>query len=360
MPSPSAAFTSSDTWISVSPRLIIARRITLVLVFVVSSSALLLTKIAPGDFTTDQALSIDAAWRLSNAVGRMENLSTLLSRSDYVSLHVPALDATRHLINEDALASVKKGAVLLNFARESVVDPAAELDSSVRVGAYSVIGPHVKIGAGTTVGAHCVIEGRTTIGQDNRIFQFASLGAEPQDKKYKGEDTELVIGDRNTVREFVTVNRGTGAGGGITRIGSDNMLLAYTHVAHDCIVGNHCVFSNNSTLAGHVTIEDWVIMSGFAGVHQFCRVGAHAFIGMGVLLSGDVPPFTMVAGDAAQSPDAALAQKVIDEARHAGLLVIKCGVHRNVMRFLAPLVATPAQVEEALQILQTALARVLN
>ena len=110
------------------------------------------------------------------------------------------------------------------------------------------------------------------------------------------------MGDRNQVREFVTVNRGTGAGGGITRVGSDNMLLAYTHVAHDCIVGNHCVFSNNSTLAGHVTIEDWVIMSGFAGVHQFCRVGAHAFIGMGVLLSGDVPPFTMVAGDAAGRP----------------------------------------------------------
>ena len=184
----------------------------------------------------------------------------------------------------------------------AVVEPGARLGAGVRVGAFCYIGDDVVVGDGTTFGPHCSVLGPTTIGRDNRFIGHCAIGGEPQDKKFKGERVELVIGDRNQVREFVTVNRGTGAGGGITRIGSDNMLLAYTHVAHDCIVGNHCVFSNNSTLAGHVTIEDWVIMSGFAGVHQFCRVGAHAFIGMGVLLSGDVPPFTMVAGEASGRP----------------------------------------------------------
>jgi len=180
----------------------------------------------------------------------------------------------------------------------AIVDPQAQIDSSVAVGPYAVIGPHVRIDAGTSVGAHCVIEGRTTIGRDNRIFQFNSLGAIPQDKKYAGEPCELVIGDRNTIREFVTINRGTGGGAGATRVGDDNWLLAYTHIAHDCHVGSHCVFSNNATLAGHVEIGDHVILSGFAGVHQFCRVGEHAFIGMGVLLTGDVPPFLMIATDA--------------------------------------------------------------
>ena len=184
----------------------------------------------------------------------------------------------------------------------AVVDPGAVLGEGVRIGPFAYVGPEVEIGDGTVIGPHCAITGPTRIGRDNHFVGHAAIGGDPQDKKYKGERVELVVGDRNQVREFVTVNRGTGAGGGITRIGSDNMLLAYTHVAHDCIVGNHCVFSNNSTLAGHVTIEDWVIMSGFAGVHQFCRVGAHAFIGMGVLLSGDVPPFTMVAGDAVGRP----------------------------------------------------------
>ena len=184
----------------------------------------------------------------------------------------------------------------------AVVDPGAMLGEGVRIGPFAYVGPEVEIGDGTVIGPHCTITGPTRIGRDNHFVGHAAIGGDPQDKKYKGERVELVVGDSNQVREFVTVNRGTGAGGGITRIGSDNMLLAYTHVAHDCIVGNHCVFSNNSTLAGHVTIEDWVIMSGFAGVHQFCRVGAHAFIGMGVLLSGDVPPFTMVAGDAAGRP----------------------------------------------------------
>ena len=182
------------------------------------------------------------------------------------------------------------------------IDPAAILGAGVRVGAFTSIGADVEIGDGSVIGPHCSITGATRIGRDNHIIGHAAIGGDPQDKKFKGERTELVIGDRNTIREFVTVNRGTGDGGGVTRIGDDNWLLAYTHVAHDCDVGNFCVFSNNSTLAGHVQIGDWVIMSGFAGVHQFCRIGAHAFLGMGVLVSGDVPPYTMVATEAQGRP----------------------------------------------------------
>jgi len=179
----------------------------------------------------------------------------------------------------------------------AIVDPAARIGANVSIGAYSVIGPGVEIGEGTTIGPHVVIEGTTRIGRDNRIFQFASIGAIPQDKKFGGEDSQLIIGDRNHIREFVTLNRGTGEGGGATRIGSDNWIMAYAHVAHDCNVGNHTVFSNNATLAGHVEVGDYAILSGFAGIHQFCRIGAHAFIGMGCLVNGDVPPFVMVASD---------------------------------------------------------------
>jgi len=177
----------------------------------------------------------------------------------------------------------------------AIVDPAAKIGAGVSIGAYSIIGPEVEIGEGTTIGPHVVIEGATRLGRDNRIFQFASIGAIPQDKKFAGEKSELVIGDRNLVREFVTINRGTGEGGGATRIGNDNWIMAYSHIAHDCLVGNHAIFSNNATLAGHVTIGDYAILSSFAGVHQFCRIGAHAFIGMGCLINGDVPPFVMVA-----------------------------------------------------------------
>ena len=176
------------------------------------------------------------------------------------------------------------------------IDPAARL-GKVEVGAYSVIGPNVEIGDGTTIGPHAVIQGPTRIGRDNRIFQFASVGADPQDKKFRGEHSELFIGDRNTIREFVTINRGTGEGGGSTRIGDDNWIMAYAHIAHDCWVGNHTIFSNNATLAGHVEVGDYAILSGFAGVHQFCRVGEHAFVGMGCLINGDVPPFVIVANE---------------------------------------------------------------
>jgi len=179
----------------------------------------------------------------------------------------------------------------------AIVDPATRIGNNVSIGAYSVIGANVEIGDGTTIGPHVVIEGATHIGRDNRIFQFASIGAIPQDKKFGGEHSELFIGDGNLIREFVTINRGTGDGGGATRIGNDNWIMAYVHIAHDCTVGNHTIFSNNATLAGHVTIGDWVILSGFSGVHQFCRIGAHAFIGMGCLVNGDAPPFVMMASD---------------------------------------------------------------
>jgi UDP-N-acetylglucosamine acyltransferase len=176
-----------------------------------------------------------------------------------------------------------------------VVDPSARIGANVAVGAFAVIGAGVEIGDGTTVGAHCSILGPTRIGRDNRIHGHAAIGGDPQDKKFGGERTELAIGDRNVIREFATISRGTGNGGGITRIGDDNWLLAYVHVAHDCQIGSHCVFSNNATLAGHVEIGDHVILSGFVGVHQFCRIGAHAFIGMGAFVNGDVPPYVLVA-----------------------------------------------------------------
>ena len=178
----------------------------------------------------------------------------------------------------------------------AIVDPGAKLAEGVAVGAYSIIGAGVEIGARTEIGPHVVIEGRTRIGCDNRIFQFASLGAEPQDKKFHGENSELVIGDRNVIREFTTFNRGTHDGGGATRIGNDNWIMAYVHIAHDCHVGNHVVFANNATLAGHVEVGDHVILGGFTGVHQFCKIGAHAFTGMGSLINADVPPFVVVAG----------------------------------------------------------------
>ena len=183
----------------------------------------------------------------------------------------------------------------------SIVDPKAQLDSSVTVGAYTIIGPHVRIGAGTTVGPHCVIEGRTTLGSDNRIFQFSSLGAIPQDKKYAGEPCELIIGDRNTVREFCTFNIGSPGGTGVTRVGNDNWLMAYVHLAHDCQVGNQTIFANNSQLAGHVHVGDWTILGGFTVVHQFVRLGAHSMTAMCSLLFADLPPFVMAQGQPAQA-----------------------------------------------------------
>jgi UDP-N-acetylglucosamine acyltransferase len=183
----------------------------------------------------------------------------------------------------------------------AIVDPKAQIDGSASIGAYTLIGPHVRIGAGTSVGPHCVIEGRTTIGRDNRIFQFNSLGAIPQDKKYAGEPCELVIGDRNTIREFSTFNIGSPGGGGVTRVGNDNWLMAYVHLAHDCQVGDHTIFANNAQLAGHVEIGDWVILGGFTTVHQFVRIGAHGMTALSAVLVADQPPFVMSQGQPARA-----------------------------------------------------------
>jgi UDP-N-acetylglucosamine acyltransferase len=184
--------------------------------------------------------------------------------------------------------------------RTALIDAAASIGNNVSIGAYSVIGADVTIGDGTTIGAHVTIDGPTRIGCDNRIHSHAAVGGDPQDKKYSGGRSELVIGDRNTIREFATINRGTAEGGGATRIGDDNWIMAYVHIAHDCAIGNQTIFANNATLAGHVEIGDFVTLSGFTGVHQFCKIGAHAFIGMGSLINADVLPFVMVGGQYAK------------------------------------------------------------
>ena len=179
----------------------------------------------------------------------------------------------------------------------ALVDPKAQLDSSVEIGPYSVVGPHVRMGAGTRVGAHCVIEGHTTIGKDNQIFQFNSIGAIPQDKKYAGEPCELHIGDRNTIREFCTLNIGSPGDAGVTRVGDDNWIMAYVHIAHDCQVGNKTILANNTTLGGHVHLADWVIIGGLTGIHQFVKIGAHAMVGFSSAVTQDVPPFMMADGN---------------------------------------------------------------
>ncbi len=183
----------------------------------------------------------------------------------------------------------------------ALVNPSAQLHDSVSVGPFTTIGPYVKIASGTRIGSHCVIEGRTTIGHDNQIFQFNSLGAIPQDKKYAGEPCELIIGDRNVIREFCTFNIGTAGDQGVTTIGNDNWIMAYVHLAHDCQIGNHTIFANNTQLAGHVHVGDWVILGGFTVVHQFCKLGAHSFTAMNSLLFADLPPYVMCQGQPAQA-----------------------------------------------------------
>ena len=177
----------------------------------------------------------------------------------------------------------------------------AELADDVSVGPYSVIGADVRIGPGSSIGPHCVVEGHTTIGRDNRIFQFASIGAEPQDKKYAGEPTRLEIGDRNTIREFVTINTGTVQDLGLTALGDDNWIMAYVHIAHDCRIGNHTIIANATQLGGHVHLGDWVFLGGLSGVHQFVRVGAHAMTGFQTRLSQDLPPYVTAAGNPASA-----------------------------------------------------------
>ena len=183
----------------------------------------------------------------------------------------------------------------------AVIDPSAELAANVTVGPYTVIGPDVVIGAGTEIGAHVVIDGPTRLGEDNHIFQFASIGAAPQDKKYAGEATRLEMGDRNTIREFVTINRGTVQDKSVTSVGDDNWIMAYVHIAHDCRVGNQTIFANNASLAGHVTIADYVILGGFTLVHQFCQVGAHSLTAYGSGISLSIPPYVTVGGSPARA-----------------------------------------------------------
>lgn len=187
----------------------------------------------------------------------------------------------------------------LNIHPTALVDAGARLGENVVVGPYAVIGAGVEIGDGTHIGSHAVIEGPTTIGRDNRIYPFVSLGAAPQDKKYGGEPTRLEIGDRNTIREFCTFNRGTAQDAGATRLGNDNWIMAYVHLAHDCQVGNHTIFANNAQLAGHVHVGDWAILGGFTVVHQFVRIGAHCITGMGTILLQDAPPYVTASGNPA-------------------------------------------------------------
>ena len=182
----------------------------------------------------------------------------------------------------------------------ALVDPGAGLDEGVEVGPFAVIGPGVEIGAGTRVGPHTVVRGPTRIGRDNRIFQFASVGDDPQDKKYGGEPTRLEIGDRNRIREYTTIHRGTVQDRGVTSIGNDNLFMAYTHVAHDCRIGDQVIMANAASLGGHVEIQDWSILGGFTIVHQFCRIGAHSFCAMGSVLTKDVPPYVTVSGHPAR------------------------------------------------------------
>ena len=182
----------------------------------------------------------------------------------------------------------------------AIVRPGAQLAEGVSVGPYSVIGDQVTVGEGTWIGPHVVMDGRTRIGRNNRIFQFVSIGAPPQDKKYAGEDTAVEIGDGNTIREYVTINRGTALDAGVTRVGNDNWIMAYVHFAHDCQIGNHAIFANLSQLAGHVHIGDWAILGGNTIVHQFVKVGAHGFTGMGTYLDRDLPPFVKAAGNMAK------------------------------------------------------------
>ena len=216
----------------------------------------------------------------------------------------------------------------------AIVDTKASLDSDVEVGPYSIIGPDVVIGAGSRIGPHVVIEGLTTIGKDNQFFQFSSIGAEPQDKKYQDEPTRLEIGDRNTVREFCTFNRGTVQDGGVTRVGNDNWMMAYVHLAHDCQIGSHTIFANNAQLAGHVQVDDWAIMGGFSNVHQFCKIGAHAMVGMSTSLTQDVPPFVILSGNPAAAHGInteglkrrGFSREAIAMIRHAYKLIYKSGL----------------------------------
>jgi len=225
----------------------------------------------------------------------------------------------------------------------AIIDPKAELHDSVSVGPYAVIGPHVRIGARCSIGAHCVIDGHTRLGDDNRIFQFASIGGPPQDKKYGGEPTGLEIGNGNTIREFVTINTGTVQDVGVTRLGDDNWIMAYVHIAHDCQLGSHLILANAVQLAGHVHLGDWAFLGGLSGVHQFVRVGAHAMTGFQTRLAQDLPPFVTAAGNPAQ------AQGINQEGlRRRGYSPERIGVVKQMHKLLYRQGLTLAAAREAI------------
>jgi len=216
----------------------------------------------------------------------------------------------------------------------AIIDPSARIAKNVEIGPWTLIGPDVEIGEGTWVGPHVVIQGPTKIGRDNKIYQYASVGEVPQDKKFQGEKTFLEIGDRNVIREFCTFNRGTQQDKGATRIGNDNLFMAYVHIAHDCIVGNSTIFANNASLAGHVTVEDHAILGGFTGVFQFCRMGAYSFSAMGSMIAKDVPPFVKVSGYYAEPfglnivglKRHGFSEEIISQLRHAYKMIYRQGL----------------------------------
>ena len=228
----------------------------------------------------------------------------------------------------------------------AIVHPGARIAEGVEIGAYSVIGEHVEIGEGTRIGPHVVVEGHTRIGRNNRIFQFCSIGSEPQDKKYAAEPTRLEIGDGNTIRDFLRFSTGTVQDGGLTRVGNDNWIMAYVHVAHDCMVGNNTIFANNATLAGHVSVGDWAILGGFTGVHQFVRVGAHSFCGVGTVLLQDLPPFVTVSGNPA-APHGINSEGLKRRGYTSeGIMAIK-RAYKTLYRSGLPLAEARAQIAEA-------------
>ena len=189
---------------------------------------------------------------------------------------------------------------MTNIHKTAVVSPKSNIHETAKIGAYSIVGENVEIGKDTKIDSHVVIKGKTKIGQDNHIYPFSSIGDDPQDKKYDNEDTEVEIGDRNTIREYTTINKGTIQDVGVTRLGNDNWIMAYVHIAHDCQVGNNTIFANNTTLGGHVEVGDYVIFGGFSGAHQFCKIGAHSFLGMYSGVARDLPPYVIVMGQPAE------------------------------------------------------------
>jgi UDP-N-acetylglucosamine acyltransferase len=245
---------------------------------------------------------------------------------------------------------------------QAIVDPGAHIGENVDIGAYSILGAGVEVGDNTWIGPHVVINGPTRIGKNNRIFQFSSLGDAPQHQGYKGEPTRLVIGDRNVIREYCTFNRGTVGGGGVTSLGDDNFIMAYCHVAHDCHVGNHTIFANGSSLAGHVIVEDYVIFGGFTMVHQFCRVGAHTMTGISTVTFKDIPPYLLVAGNTAAPHGLNVrglrrrqfSASSIDSLRRAYKIVYKSGLRlEEALARLAAVSTECAEVSHFAQFIKT-------